>query len=272
MLICSDHERERYGFSLSDLFGLVWLFMAGVAACAINSVAGGGTLISFPALIAYGEPTVLSNVTSMGTTGIGSFSSALGYRKGTPGQLGLFLTLAVPSLIGALMGAAVLVNTPAELFSRVVPFLVLFATLLLASRNLITRRIGGEFHGEEHVTIVGRVLGVAVQLFVAMYGGYFSAGLGLMMLGSFSMMGLRDIHKMNALKTPLGAIINLVSFVFLAIKGLVVWPLAVVMSAGGFIGGYAGARLAIRVNPRLVHIVAVGIGLLISVWFFVKSF
>ena len=255
-----------------DLVGLVGLVIAGVAACAINSVAGGGTLISFPALVAYGEPTLFSNATSMGVTGVGSLSSALGYRRGTPVQRGLFLTLAVPSLMGALLGAVILVNTPAELFKRVVPFLVLFATLLLASRNIITRRLGGEFHGEEHVTIVRRVLGVLVQLFVAMYGGYFSAGLGLMMLGSFSMMGLRDIHKMNALKTPLGAIINLVSFVFLAVDGVVNWPLAVVMSAGGIVGGYAGARLAMRVNPRLVHIVAVVIGLLVSIWFFVKSY
>jgi hypothetical protein len=174
--------------------------------------------------------------------------------------------------MGALLGAVILVHTPAELFSRVVPFLVLFATLLLALRNVITRKLVGGFHGEEQVTIIRRVLGAIVQLFVASYGGYFSAGLGLMMLGSFSMMGLRNIHKMNALKTPLGAIINLVSFVFLAIKGLVVWPLAMVMSVGGIIGGYAGARLAMRVNPHLVHVVAVAIGLLVSVWFFVRSY
>lgn len=255
-----------------DFGGLVALVIAGIVACAVNSVAGGGTLISFPVLVAYGEPTLFSNATSMGATGFGSLSSALGYRRGTPVQRGLFLTLAIPSLTGALLGAVILVNTPAELFRRVVPFLVLFATLLLASRSIITRRFGGEFHGEEHVTIVRRILGAIVQLFVAMYGGYFSAGLGLMMLGSFSMMGLRDIHKMNALKTPLGAIINLVSFVFLAIDGMVIWPLAVLMSAGGIVGGYAGARLAMRVNPRPVHIVAVAIGLLVSVWFFVKSY
>jgi hypothetical protein len=258
--------------STVDPIGLIGLLIAGVAACAINSVAGGGTLISFPALVAYGEPTLFSNATSMGATGVGSLSSALGYRRGTTVQRGLLLTLAIPSLMGALLGAVILVNTPAELFRRVVPYLVLFATLLLALRNVITRRLVGGFQGEEHVTIVGRALGAAVQLFVALYGGYFSAGLGLMMLGSFSVMGLRNIHKMNALKTPLGAIINLVSFVFLAIRGLVVWPLAIVMSAGGIVGGYLGARLAMRVNPRLVHVVAVAIGLLVSVWFFVRSY
>ena len=92
------------------------------------------------------------------------------------------------------------------------------------------------------------------------------------MLGSFSLMGFRDIHKMNALKTPLGAIINLVSFTFLAMKGLVIWPLVVLMTAGGIVGGYAGARLALRVNPRLVHVIAVSVGLIISVWFFFKSY
>ena len=258
--------------STIDLVELAGLLIAGVAACAINSVAGGGTLISFPALVAFGEPTLLSNATSMGATGVGSLSSALGYRKDTTVQRGLFLTLAIPSLIGALLGALILVNTPAELFRHVVPFLILLATLLLALRNVITRRLGDDSHGEEHVTNIGRILGVLIQLFVAMYGGYFSGGLGIMMLGSISIMGLRNIHKMNALKTPLGAIINLVSFVFLAIKGLVVWPLAILMSAGGIVGGYSGARLAMHVNPRLVHIVAVAIGLLVSVWFFIKSY
>jgi hypothetical protein len=99
------------------------------------------------------------------------------------------------------------------------------------------------------VTSIGGVLGAVVQLFVAMYGGYFGAGLGL----------------------TLGAIINLVSFVFLAFEGLVIWPLAVVMSAGVIVGGYAGARLAMRIDSRLVHVVAVAIGVLVSIWFFVKS-
>ena len=257
--------------STTDWVGLVGLFVAGAIACTMNAVAGGGTLVSFSALVAYGEPALYSNATSMGATGVGSLSSALGYRKYASVQRGLFLALAVPSLIGALSGAVILVNTPADLFRRIVPFLVLLATLLLALRNFITRKLS-KTDGEEKVTTVGRISGALVQLFVAMYGGYFSAGLGIMMLGSFSMMGLRNIHKMNALKTPLGAIINLVSFSFLAIKGVVIWPLVVLMAAGGIVGGYASARLAVRVNPQFVHIIAVVVGLLISIWFFIKTY
>lgn len=271
MLVMHEREFSRV-ISLIDLVGLVGLVIAGMVACAVNSVAGGGTLISLPALVAFGQPALISNATSMGATGVGSISSALGYRKDTTVQWGLFLTLAIPSLIGALLGAVILVNTPAESFRQVVPYLVLFATLLLASRNIITRRLGHGCDGEERVTIVGRVFGVVFQLFVAMYGGYFSAGCGIMMLGAFNIMGLRNIHKMNALKTPLGAIINLVAFVFLAFEGLVVWPLAILMSIGGIVGGYGSARLAVRVNPRLIQYVAVAIGLIVSGWFFAKSY
>jgi len=114
--------------------------------------------------------------------------------------------------------------------------------------------------------------GVLFQLFVATYGGYFGAGIGILMLGSFSVMGLRDIHKMNAIKTPLAAIINITAFFFFALRGLVVWPLAILMATSAIIGGYGGARSAKHVNPRLVHYCVVAIGLLVSSWFFIKSF
>lgn len=258
--------------SMSDLIGLAGLFFAGMAAGAINSVAGGGTLISFPSLVAFGQPEIISNATNTAAMWPGSLSSALGYRKDTSVQRGLFITLAIPSLIGGLLGAVILVITPAETFKRVVPFLVLFATLVLASRDILARRFGGNPTGEEGVTTVGRIWGAISQLLVATYGGYFGAGIGILMLGSFSLMGLRDIHKMNAIKTPLGAIINVTAFVFFALKGLVVWPLAILMTAGSIIGGYGGARSAKRVNPGLLHFCVVAVGLLVSSWFFVKSF
>jgi uncharacterized membrane protein YfcA len=122
------------------------------------------------------------------------------------------------------------------------------------------------------VTTVGLVWGIFFQLFVATYGGYFGAGIGILMLGSFSLMGLRDIQKMNAIKTPLAAIINATAFVFFAFRGLVVWPLAILMAAGSIAGGYGGARLAKHVNPRVLHFCIVAVGLLVSGWFFVKSF
>jgi uncharacterized membrane protein YfcA len=257
---------------MSDLAGLVGLFFAGMVAGAINSVAGGGTLISFPSLVAFGEPEIVSNATNTAAMWPGSLSSALGYRKDTSVQRGLLVMLAIPSLVGGLLGAVILVITPAETFKHVVPFLVLFATLLLASRDIIARKLGNNPADEEHLTTLGRIWGVIFQLFVATYGGYFGAGIGILMLGSFSVMGLRDIHKMNAIKTPLATIINITAFFFFALKGLVVWPLAILMAAGAIIGGYGGARSAKRVNPRLVHYCVVAIGLLVSSWLFIKSF
>ena len=257
---------------MTDLTGLAGLFFAGMAAGAINSVAGGGTLVSFPSLVAFGEPEIVSNATNTAAMWPGSLSSAFGYLKDTSIHRGLLVMLAIPSLVGGLLGAVILVITPAETFKRVVPFLVLFATLLLASRDIITRRLGSNFFTKEHVTTLGRVWGVLFQLFVATYGGYFGAGIGILMLGSFSIMGLRDIHEMNAIKTPLATIINVTAFFFFALKGLVAWPLAILMAVGAIIGGYVGARSAKRLNPRLVHYVVVAIGLLVSSWFFIKSF
>jgi len=257
---------------VSDLAGLVGLFIAGMVAGAINSVAGGGTLVSFPSLVAFGEPEIVSNATNTAAMWPGALSSALGYRKDTSVQRSLLIMLAIPSLVGGLLGAVILVITSAETFKHVVPFLVLFATLLLASRDIIARKLGNNPADEEHLTTLGRIWGILFQLFVATYGGYFGAGIGILMLGSFSIMGLRDIHEMNAIKTPLAAIINITAFFFFALKGLVVWPLAILMAAGAIIGGYGGARSAKRVNPRLVHYCVVAIGLLVSSWLFIKSF
>jgi len=257
---------------LSGLLSFIGLFLAGIAAGTINSVAGGGTLISFPSLVAFGEPEIISNATNTAALWPGSLSSAFGYRKDTFVERSLFLALAVPSLIGGLLGAVILVITPETTFKLVVPFLVLFATLVLAGRDVLSRRFGSNRTSDEHVTTAGRIGGALFQLFVATYGGYFGAGIGILMLGSLSLMGMRDIHKMNALKTPLTAIINVTAFVFFALKGLVAWPLAVLVAAGAIVGGYGGARFAKRVNPRLVHYGVIAIGLLVSSWFFIQSF
>jgi len=254
---------------MNALVAMAGLFFAATAAGIINSVAGGGTLISFPSLVAFGEPEIISNATNTAAMWPGSLSSAFGYRMDTTIHRGLLATLAIPSLIGGLLGAAILVITPEETFKLVVPFLVLFATLVFASRDILTRRFRGAPALEGHVTAKGRVWGALFQLFVATYGGYFGAGIGILMLGSLSLMGLRDIHEMNAIKTPLATIVNLTAFVFFAFKGLVAWPLAILMAIGAVIGGYAGARLAKRTNPRFVNLAVVGVGLLVSAWFFI---
>ena len=134
---------------MTDPIALAWVFLAGLIAGAINSVAGGGTLISFPSLVAVGEPEMISNATNTAALWPGSLSSALGYVKDTPVQRSLLTTLAVPSFIGGLLGAVILTITPAETFRYVVPFLVLFATLVLASREVFARRFSSRSAGED---------------------------------------------------------------------------------------------------------------------------
>ena len=254
---------------MENLFGWVVLFIAAMMAGGINSVAGGGTLISFPMLIAFGVPSIPANATNTAALWPGSLSSAVAYSKDTKLYRDLVLPLIVPSIVGGFLGALALVVTPPELFNRIVPFLVLFATLLFTFRDQINRwfKLGG---GEESVTTLGRVWGFLFQLFVAMYGGYFGAGIGILMLGSLSIMGLRDIHRMNGLKTILATFINVIGFVFFAFKGLVVWNLAIMMAIGAIIGGYVGARAAKRVDPNYIRAFVIVVGAVVSVWLFVK--
>lgn len=254
---------------MENLLGLLVLFIAAMFAGAMNSVAGGGSLISFPALVAFGIPSVPSNATNTAALWPGSLSSAFAYSKDTKLYGDLVMPLLIPSFLGGLLGAFVLVITPPELFDLIVPFLVLFATLLFAFRDQFTRALKLD-NGEERVTSLGRVWGFLFQLFVATYGGYFGAGIGILMLGSLSVMGLRDIHRMNGLKTILGAMINVIAFVFFAIKGLVVWHLAIWMAIGAIVGGYVGARAAKRVDPRYIRAFVILVGVVVSAYLFFK--
>jgi hypothetical protein len=255
------------------ILGLIGLYVAGIIAGSINAVAGGGTLISFPALVGLGEPEIIANATNTAALWPGSFSSAIAYRKDTSVDRGLLVSLLIPSFIGGALGAIILVITPPDIFKIVVPFLVLFATLILAARNALTRKIGERLTvAEDHKTRAGRIWGFFFQLFVATYGGYFGAGMGILMLGSLSIMGMRDIHKMNALKTPLQAVINMTAFVFFALKGLVSWPSALVLCIGAITGGYGGARLAKRVDPKILNAGVVALGFIVSAWLLYKAF
>lgn len=254
---------------MEHFFSLGVLFVAAVIAGAINSVAGGGSLISFPSLIGFGVAAIPANATNTAALWPGTLSSAVAYSKDTKIYRDLLIPLITPSIIGGLLGALALVATPPELFDEIVPFLVLFATLLFAFRDPITRWFNLSGDGEQ-VSALGRVWGFTFQLMVATYGGYFGAGIGILMLGSLSVMGLRDIHRMNGLKTILATVINIIAFFFFAFKGLVVWNLAILMAIGAIVGGYAGARTAKLVAPSYIRAFVIAVGLFVSVWLFVK--
>ncbi|HEX9074804.1 MAG TPA: sulfite exporter TauE/SafE family protein, partial [Anaerolineae bacterium] len=214
-----------------------------------------------------------ANATNTAVVWPGTLSSAVAYREDLTCERWLLLTLLVPSFAGGLLGAVILVITPEEVFAHIVPFLVLFATLLFAASDLFNRLTRGNGNGAhvEKVNWVNGIWGFSFQLFVATYGGYFGAGMGMLMLASLSLMGLRDIHRMNALKTVLGTTINGVALLYFVIRGLIDWPIALVMAFGAILGGYAGARLAKRVDQRALRILIVIVGLVVSAWLFVKT-
>ncbi len=255
---------------LDSIAGLTGLFIAGVVAGAINSVAGGGTLVSFPALIAFGVPPVPANATNTAAVCPGALSSAYAYRYDFPRQQGLLAVLLLPSLLGGFLGAWVLAQTPNWLFARIVPFLVLFATILFGTRDRFARRLGFASIEDAHPSLAGRIWGFFFQLFVAGYGGYFGAGIGILMLASLGVMGLRDIHRMNAIKTILSFLINGMALIYFIVKGLIVWPIALLMAAGAILGGYAGARLAKRVDQNYLRVFIIAVGLFVSVWLFLR--
>lgn len=253
-----------------DALGLIFLFIAAIFGGAVNSVAGGGSLITFPSLIAFGVTPVMANATNTAALLPGSISSAIAYRHELPSQKKLLLTLLPASLIGGLLGAVALIAAP-EVFGRIVPYLVLFATLLFAGRNLFNRLTNPKGDRvEKPVSWVGNVWGVGFQMAVATYGGYFGAGIGILMLASLSIMGLHNIHRMNAVKTVLAAAINAVALIYFMIQQQIDYPLAILMAIGAVIGGYSGARLAKRVNQDYVRAFVVVAGLVVSAWLFIR--
>lgn len=254
---------------MQNFLSIAGIFLAGIVAGAVNSVAGGGSLISFPTLVAFGIPSIAANATNTAAIWPGSLSSAIAYSRDIKPDRQLLVTLLLPSLAGGLLGAIALVITPPALFNAIVPFLVLFATLLFASRGLVDQLIKQEDR-EPRVSLLGRIWGFLFQFFIATYGGYFGAGIGILMLGSFSIMGMRDIHKMNGLKTIIATLINVIAFIYFALRGLVVWPIAVVMGVGTIAGGFAGARLARKIDQRVLRSFITIVGLGVSVWLYIK--
>ncbi len=260
------------------------VFGAGVVAGLINSVAGGGTLLSFPVLVWIGRDPIVANVTNTVALWPGSLASAVGFRRELRGGYRMLLLLAVPSILGSLTGAMLLMRTSSRTFATIVPYLILFATLIFAAQGPITRllrrrhhappatpmpappeRAAAAPHRERHVaTSAGRAgLAGAVlfQFAVAIYGGYFGAGIGIIMLAALGLLGVTDILHMNGLKNAIAFCINAVAAAYFAVHGNVSWLDALVLGGGAIIGGYAGAGVARRVGRATVRRAVIVIGL-----------
>jgi uncharacterized protein len=247
----------------SDPLQILLLVSAAFAAGVINSIAGGGTLITFPVLIWLGLDAKVANATSTVALWPGLFGGLFGYRKELENSSAILLRLGITSVIGGAIGAWLLIWTPSPIFARLVPFLILFATLLFMAQGTINRRLRLQ-------PIVAEPkaswwLGAIVfQFFSSMYGGYFGAGNGILMLAALGLLGLHDINRANGIKNFLGICINSIAVLSFALSHLVVWPIALMMAGAALIGGYAGSKGAVRLGQGIVRKAIVVIGFVIT--------
>ena len=249
---------------------IIGLFIAAAAAGVINAVAGGGTLVTFPVLLWFGMPPVVANATSTVALVLGTAGSIFGYRRHVAmvrGWLSRFLPV---SILGGLLGGILLTRTSNEVFGKLVPFLILFATLLFLAQGAFRRRAG--LDGSGGVRRQSIAVAILFQFAVALYGGYFGAGIGILMLASLGFIGLSNIYEMNALKTILGSLINLVAALWFITAGLVDWPRALIMSAGALGGYFLGAHFSQRISQRAVRLIITGVGFVIAAVMFYKQF
>jgi uncharacterized membrane protein YfcA len=247
----------------------LWLSLSALAAGAVNAVAGGGTLLTFPALTAVVSP-VVANGTSTVALVPGSAAGAWVYRREFGHVRRWALILAGPSLVGGALGTLLVTRFPESYFNALVPWLILIAAVLFLLQPTLTRLTGlGKSHAAPPAGTVAGV--VAFQFLVAVYGGYFGAGIGILMIASLSLMGVGDIHHMNALKTVLAACINGVSVVVWVLEDKVRWDLVPGMMLAAIAGGYLGARVARRLPKNVVRWIVVGIGFGLAGYYFYKQ-
>ena len=248
------------------LWSWFFLFAAALAAGVVNAVAGGGTLLTFPSLLAILNP-VSANATSTCALFPGSLASGLGYRK----ELALcrphLIRLLPPSLAGGLIGSLLVTRLPERVFASAVPWLLIAASILLLLQRPIARYFGAHPHAAPTPTTIAII--IFFQFLVGIYGGYFGAGIGILMLSSLAFMGIPNIHQMNAVKSILAAAMNAISIVIFILSGVIVWKYAIVMGLAGTLGGYAGARVARRMKPDYIRafVVFVGFAVAFYSWF-----
>jgi uncharacterized membrane protein YfcA len=249
------------------------LFFAGVVAGTLNAVAGGGSFISFPLMLFTGVPPVEANASNTVALWPGLASSVASYARHLKVPRRLLIPLVVTSVIGGLAGALLLVKTPQRTFLHLVPWLLLGATLLFIFGNRLRAMAGktDDARAVEATSWQAITLACILQLAVGTYGGYFGAGIGFVMLGMMTLVGMREIHVMNALRILLAAVINAAAVVTFIVTGAVFWGPCLVMMAGALSGGWVGAQYAQKADPRKMRWVIIALGLGLSAYFFLKT-
>lgn len=257
------------------------LFVAAMFAGALNSIAGGGSFISFPTLLFTGVPSIQANATNTVALWPASIAGAAAYRKelDTKNRLQLWVFLAV-SLIGGLLGALLLLHISPKTFAHLIPYLLLVATLVFTFGGSIAARIRAARAGSSDAELEAKgrgpspltlTISVVLQFITSIYGGFFGGGIGIIMLATLSILGMENIHSMNALKNILATCINGIAVITFVIAGTVFWPQALLMIVGGVVGSYASGAFARRLDPKLVRRFVIVFAWCLTAYFFITT-
>lgn len=249
----------------------ILLFLAAVIAGTLNAVAGGGTFVSFPALLVIGVPAVDANATNTVALWPGLAASTGAYLKRLSVPQRLLIPLLLTSVVGGWVGALLLLKTPQHTFLHLVPWLLLGATSLFAFGNTIRALAGKTAVVDDFAKLSWQTITLTsiAELLVAIYGGYFGAGIGFMTLGMLAALGMRDIHAMGAIRTLLAVVINAAAVLTFILARAVFWPQCGVMIAGAMLGGWFGAHFAQKADPVKVRRVVIAVGVAMSAYYFV---
>jgi uncharacterized membrane protein YfcA len=261
------------------IFNFIMLFVAAFIGGAMNAVAGGGSFFSFPALLFVGLDPKIANATNTVALWPGSAASVGAYRRELHHQRDAARALAGVSLGGGLLGALLLLVTPSDVFRQLLPYLMLGATLLFAlsprinryvRRRDVQRSAAHAVADTPTADAAAKRRSIVLQAIISVYGGFFGGGIGILMLATLALMGIEDMHEMNALKTLLATLINGIAVLAFVVARAVAWPEALVMAVGAIIGGYGGAALARRIAPQHVRTFVMVVGFVLSAYLFVR--
>lgn len=244
------------------------LALAGFGAGALNAIAGGGTFLTFPALVWLGVPPIMANATATFAALPGYAGSSWAYRRDIQAGEGPSLrALVVTALLGGILGALLLLVTPEDLFSGVIPWLLLIATLAFAAGPALLRGLLASGRS------LPDAVSLALLLLVSIYGGYFNGGLGILLLAAFGLIGMSDLHRMNGLKTLASLVLSAVSVATYSLAGLIDWSALLVTGLGCTAGGYVGAHMARKVQDiALLRTFIVTVGLVTTIVFFTQAY
>jgi uncharacterized membrane protein YfcA len=239
------------------------LFAAGTIGGAINSVAGGGSFLVFPSLLLVGVPPVAANATTAVALWPAGVASTIAYRRDLPREVRTLVVLAIASAVGGALGALLLLATSDQTFTKILPLLMFAASAVFTLGPRVAKlRRGG------HLPLA---IGALVQLLISSYGGYFGGGMGILMLATFTLMGMTNLHSMNGMKTLLGMLINGAANIAFFIAHKVVIEVAIPVAIGSIVGGWFGAAIARTIHPDRVRLFVLLFAWGLTVWFFVKA-